>query len=104
MKDIEGIVEEFSTKYWKEWTDWDSVEFDKVTDWLRTILQSQADQYEKEKESVRLEERGLIRYAIKGVAEKHGGVVEEVLNHIIDGLDMISEEEATQKYAVDLSE
>ena len=52
MKDIEGIVEEFTTKYWKEWTDWDSVEFDKVTDWLRTTLQSQADKYEKHEQEM----------------------------------------------------
>lgn len=64
--------------------------------WLRTTLLAQNQAADERLREVRLEERSLIRYAIAGVAKKHGGIVEEVLSHIIDGLDMISEEEAAK--------
>jgi hypothetical protein len=71
----------------------DSVE-DFVEHLLATAIAATEARGKEAMWEVRLEERGLIRFAIEGVGKKHGGIVEEILKEVIAGLDNISANEA----------
>jgi hypothetical protein len=104
--DIEGIVEEFvaltkgyigQDRAGNEYTLWDvcydhmhdqRVVGEMVTDWLRTTLQSQADQYEREKGEM-----------VKEILRE---VEEEAKDTFGNGAEVVKT--IAQKYGVDLSE
>lgn len=75
------------------WTNGDYSKLDERTkEYDRNIARFIHHQLQKARE----EERRLIRYAIKGVAEKHGGSIKEILQEVVHGLDLIHQAELDQ--------
>jgi hypothetical protein len=92
-KDIEGIIEKFSSKFAKDGLLHDvngPLDAQVVVDWLRTTLKSQADKYKREKAKAFVEGYGSA-FSMCGVK-----ITEEEEEKMISAI--------TTLYGVDLSE
>jgi hypothetical protein len=96
--DIEGIVEEFEKEFWDHgderygWVKHNNTIVQRQIDWLRTTLQSQADQYEREKGEI-------LKACFDVVNTVNNYDNPKTANDCADEIKTIA-----QKYGVDLSE
>lgn len=69
----------------------------KLRNWLTQTLEAKDKEADKRVEEVRLEERGLIRHAVKETAKEHNGTTRRILEQVVKALDGVTERETLTK-------